>query len=425
MKPTTRNFQGFFLAAAITAGAWFALWPRTDLPSPPLSPVPGPPPVQVRWSKERIAALVDAVEKAGQDEARLNACTDLLQIPAEDARELLETATLKDGRRLSLVAKVLLIRWASENGEAATVWAWQRFRSEGIWDQAFRETGPAWAAHDPAGLGRWALAAAGRVKPGDGEPKLADAASMDEPFVDFGMLTDIAGWLVTEDPRLAYQLVKKRGGFSTKDMEMPSAISSAAGIREALQAFEGVKITNPTRLAGDQLPVYYLLQRWHEIDPGDYNRSPHAGSIETRTAEKSAALLEQWTSLPDEEKAAAADRSLADQIPTARAWQIPAIAEAWAASDPTAAVRWLDSLPSEDIVSVNAAKVSVLARHDPSAALDHVDRLPGDQRGRALVAAFDAWTRANPGQPANHEGWPDDRIQAWEDLEALLPVNGK
>jgi hypothetical protein len=101
---------------------------------------------------------------------------------------------------------------------------------------------------------------------------------------------------------------------------------------------------------------------------------------------------------------------------------ITAIAKAWAATDPDAAVRWLDSLPPENAVTAKAARISTLAALDLTATLDWADQLPhGESRQNSLVSAFDAWTKAHPGQRADQTGWPAARVQAWNDLEALQP----
>lgn len=283
MKPLTCKVLSFGLASAVTAVAWITFCPRVSV-SAPSPAVPASDIVKAFWSRERIASLITAVEQAGTVEARLSACTDLLQIPASDVREVLEQLSLKDKHRLSLAAKTLLIRWASDDGEAATQWAWKRFRSVGLWDEAFREIASAWAAHNPAGLGKWALAAADRVKPDAEEPSMAELEAMEHPYVASD-LTEISNWLVTEDPRLAYQLLKKRGGFSSEDMKMPLALTSVAKVQEALSVFNDVRINDPLKLSGDEIQVYYLLTRWHELDPDDFNRSSHAGSIVFNPAE--------------------------------------------------------------------------------------------------------------------------------------------
>lgn len=422
MKPSTCKILGFSLASAVTAVAWIVFWPRPASVGKPSSPAPETVIAEAPWSRERITSLITAVEKAETREAKLNACTDLLQIPIADVREVLEQANLKKGDRLSLVTKILLIRWAADDGEAAIQWAWKRFRSQGLWDDAFREIAPAWAAHNPAGLGKWALLAADKLKPGAEEPSMAEVEAMELPAVDSSKLTAIANWLVTEDPRLAYQLVKRLGGFSSDDPKMPLALTSVTKVQEALSVFDGLKISDPTRFSGNEIHLHYLLTRWHELDPDDFNRSPYAGSIVTDTGEESTEAVERWKALPASEQVDAASSLVASVIPQVRDSRISAIAGAWAETDPDAAARWLDSLPPENEISASAARISALAAHDLTATLDWADRLPdGQPRQNSLVSAFDAWTKAHPGERADRTGWPSARAQAWEDLEALQP----
>jgi hypothetical protein len=90
------------------------------------------------------------------------------------------------------------------------------------------------------------------------------------------MLTDIAGWLVTEDPHSAYQLIVLRGGFSTDDRKIPMAIHTVARVREALLAFDKLEFLDPAKLHGTDTAAMLLLMRWKELDPADFNRTPHA-----------------------------------------------------------------------------------------------------------------------------------------------------
>lgn len=419
MKSSVRDILCFGAVGAVTAMAWAFFWPRSV---PNAAPPPEAPETTVKsvlWTRERIASLIAAVEKSNSEEAKLNACTDLLQIPIAGVREFLEQGDLKDKNRLSLVTRILLIRWAADDGETAILWAWKRFRSKGLWDQAFQEIGPAWAAHNPASLGRWALSAAEKLKPSSNEPTMEEIASMEFPLVDSGMLTDISNWLVTEDPRLAYQLVKRRGGYSSDDSKMPLALTSVAKVREALLVFDDLRIKNPSRLSGDEIHLHYLLARWHDLDPDDFNRSTYAGSIVTNTAEQFVSALERWKTLPDDERADAANKLVASVVPEIRDSRIYSLAIAWSQSDPGAAIRWLDSLPPENAALTNAARIAALAPHDLVSTLDWADQLPPEQRRNSLVPAFDAWTKANPGVRADRSGWPAARAQAWEDLETL------
>lgn len=420
MNSFVLKISTFGLASAVTAAVWIHFWPQA-VPEPVTLPPKAPPATkpETRWSKERLDSLIAAVEKADSPETKANACADLLQIPDADVCDALEQGVAKNGNRLSLVAKTLLIRWAAKDGEAAALWAWKRLRSEGSWHAAFREIGPAWAAHNPTGLAKWAMAAAERLKPDVDEPDVAEAKTMELPHVDSEMLAGISQWLVTEDPRLAYELIKKRGGTSSEDRKTAQALTSAAKVREALMVYGDLKIKDPNGFVGDEIQLYCLLMRWHELDPDDFNRSSHAGSIATDDAERFAAAVARWKELATAERSDAASKQVADIAPGARIWRIQSIAEAWAETDPAATVRWLDSLPPEDRMSANTARVVALAAHDLTATLDWVDGLPAGQRPTSLVPAFDAWVKAHPGERADRSGWPADRVQAWEDLEAL------
>lgn len=408
----------FGLAGAITAAAWVGFWPRAS--PEPMTPAPPPPTDRPdsSWSSERVDSLMMALEKADSLEAKLNAAADLLQIPDADVRDAVEKAVAKNSKRLSLVAKMLLIRWAAEDGEAATLWAWKRLRSEGSWEAAFQEIGPSWAAHNPAGLAKWAMSAAEGRKPGD-DPDMAEAETMETPHIGSGILGSISRWLVTEDPQLAYELIRKRGGMSSDDQKTAQALASVEKVREALTAFGDLTIKNPNQLSGDEIQLYYLLLRWHQLDSDDFNRSKHAGSISTDDADQSAAAVARWKELPAAERFDDATKQAAGIIPAARGWRIQCIASAWAETDPATAIRWLDSLPEEDRMAANTARVSAIAAHDLTATLDWVDGLPLEQRPPSLVPAFDAWTKAHPGERADRSGWPAERVIAWEDLEAL------
>ncbi|RYD39480.1 MAG: hypothetical protein EOP85_15880 [Verrucomicrobiaceae bacterium] len=128
----------------------------------------------------------------------------------------------------------------------------------------------------------------------------------------------------------------------------------------------------------------------------------------------------KWAMWPEAERLVAVKRVLAKVDPASRGDYISRIAGDWAKTDPAATVRWLEALPQEDADSAAGARVSSLAPHDLTVVLDWAERLPPGKRRDSLVGAFDAWTAANPGQRADRSGWPDDRVRAWEDLEALL-----
>jgi hypothetical protein len=58
---------------------------------------------------------------------------------------------------------------------------------------------------------------------------------------------------------------------------------------------------------------------------------------------------------------------------------------------------------------------------DLDSALNQADSLPPAQRQAGIVRAFDAWTKAHPGEHPDTSGWTEVRRRAWEDLDALQP----
>ncbi|GAA5129253.1 hypothetical protein JIN84_03130 [Luteolibacter yonseiensis] len=412
MKPSRRDLAVFGLTCLATAAAWIHFRPIEA----PAAPAPAPPvTTPTGWSGERLDQALAAVGKAGSAAARLDACKDLLQIPPTDILATLEQQVAESDRQLSLVAKTLLIRWAAEDGEAAARWAWNRLRSKEAWEEAFRQIGPAWAAHNPTGLGRWAMTIDAKGTPPDDAP---EAGTMEMRVASRGLHTDISRWLVTEDPRLAYEILIKHGRMSSEDPKIALALSSVERVREAVSAFGDFKIGNPVRLTGKEIHLYYLFLRWSELDPDDFNRSRHAGTIAIGDTEKAAAALERFKSLPAREKPDAAENLMAGIVPAARSGRMRSIAQTWADTDPSAAIRWLDARPPEDRPAANTARASAIAPHDLTVTLDWMDGLPEEQR-LSLVQIFDSWTKAHPGQRADRSGWPAGRVEAWEDLEAL------
>jgi hypothetical protein len=83
------------------------------------------------------------------------------------------------------------------------------------------------------------------------------------------------------------------GGFSSEDSKMPLALTSVPKVQEALAVFNDVRINDPLKMSGDEIQVHFLLTRWHQLDPEDFNRSSHAGSIVIRASEEAASAIER------------------------------------------------------------------------------------------------------------------------------------
>ena len=90
-----------------------------------------------------------------------------------------------------------------------------------------------------------------------------------------------------------------------------------------------------------------------------------------------------------------------------------------AAEDPAACREWLESLPEDTGWFAAGEFVSIRAADELDEALDWIQRFPPDKQAALFVRAFDAWTEARPGGVPDVSGWGDERLSAWEDLEAL------
>ncbi len=424
MSPSIRKIAAFTTGCIVTVVVWSTLSPTPEKPSVGL-PQPQHEAVKKQlWPVGKTASLVAALNQADSDEAKVRAANHLLSIPTAEIDDAFSEIEWKDGNRLSLAAKVLLIRMASEDGKATAERAWKHLHSQKLWPQAFAQIGPAWAAHDPASLVAWATSFAGKTKSVGGEGTERKPDRRDGPTLDHRGLTDVIGWLVTEDPEAAYQLLRKRGGFSSDDQLLPLVLFSTAKVNEALMAFGDLRITDPNRVEGDQVQLFFLLHRWQEIDPESFDASPYALSFSAMSSSTPLPSIVNWMKLPAEQRAAEATRIVSGALPAGRINYIQGIAKEWSETDPGACAKWLDTLPLEYLDSVNKTRALILAPHDLNGTLDHIDNLPPEPQNWGLVTAFDSWTKAHPGQRADRTGWSAGRISAWEDLEALLPVDG-
>jgi hypothetical protein len=423
VKSEVRHLFVFVGSCIITAVAWLLIWPEKPRTMVEATQNPQVSAAVGSWTRDQIDTRIAAVRNASTDQARLDASIDLLEIPAEDVPEVLERMKSEIERDFSQVAQILVIRWASSDGEAAANWAWKNFRTGPQWENIFNQIGPAWAAHHPAGFYAWVLETARNRSDVGSSISLAEAESSEEPLLDYSLLRKIPGWLITEDPHLAYKVILATNiGFS--DLQLPDSLASVSKVREALLAFDEPEPLEATKGASIGRMKNSLLLRWNELDPEDFNRSSFADQIVIDAKTVITGALKRWSSLPEKDRAQGANRLVAEADSAARDERITAVAQAWAETDPVAAVRWLDSLPPENEVSANTARVKALAAHDLNATLDRADRLPDGLRRNSLVIAFDAWSKAHPGKRADRAGWSAARIQAWEDLEALQPQRG-
>ena len=271
----------FVVASAVTAAGWVLFWPKAGPSAAPPMAESRPDPDKIRWNRQNLIERIEELEKASTSADRLKAAVRLNEIPPEEISNALDQVQLIENRKLTLAARLLLIRWAASDGEAAANWAWLRFRPEGLWQYAFREISSSWAWNQPAVLGEWALKAAKRRKPGD-DISLAEAESADSPLLDSDMLNRISRDLIRTDPRLAVQVFLARGGWRSDDRQFFDALGSVQQVREALLACGQLDKMVPNRIQGDEIHARGLLERWKKLDPADFARSPYAHLIPDR-----------------------------------------------------------------------------------------------------------------------------------------------
>lgn len=232
-----------------------------------------------RVTSEDIHAVLSDLASSESSESKLKSARRLDQVSVDQIRAGLEDAPLVDAGQLTLAAKLMLVRWAGEDGEAAMNWAWKNLRSKGVWKGAYREIIAAWAWSQPAKLCEWAKHAASNNKPVLGEVSLADAEQSDIPLLDFEGLNDVSRCLVSLAPREAYEVFLIRGGFSSDDSKLTESLQSVSAVQEALLAFEGLENLQPDRWTGSGIYANSLFHRWKELDPDDFKRSRFAHLI--------------------------------------------------------------------------------------------------------------------------------------------------
>lgn len=287
MKHLHAQIAVFCIASAATAWLWFGVFSDGGHPPPPSAAAR---PANPRGEPIEIQPWLADLARADSAEARLRAARQLDRMPPEQIRQALDDVPLIDGHRLTLAAKLLLNRWASRDGEAAIDWAWMRFRSEPVWDEAFREIIAAWSWSQPARLGEWAKRMALHQTSTDSYIPLADAQQSEHPIMDADALRSIAANLMRASPQDAASFLLSPGGSRGWSSDVLRPLQSATDVREALLAFGDLDqldwelLTDSTweidmllnnRIIPETMAAS-LLRRWKELDPDDFARSRHA-----------------------------------------------------------------------------------------------------------------------------------------------------
>jgi len=426
MKPSARQTILFAGTCVLTASVWMFAWPAGK-PRPAVTTGQAPSPRESAWDGRQLKPSIEALDSAEGNEARLKAAARLEEIPVSGFPAVFDEVEQIKDHQLTLAAKVLLIRWASLDGEAAANWAWKRFRAEGLWDEALKEIGPSWAWHHPAGLGEWALKLGKNRKPGKDNMGIAEALANDTPALDFDMLGRISTALMAQDPRMAYKVLLCRGGWSSHDGHFADALSTAAQAREALLAFDGLEKMEVNVTRDNEFLAKAILARWQELDPEDLSRSPYARFVlaDRFNVAGNAEAAREVVAVPEGGRVAAANRVIDGITGFKRANRVLLIATDWVAVDPDGCMQWVESLPPELEETKMLLRVQVMAPHDLNKALLHGGKLKPEQRQAHLVNVFDSWAKAHPDEKPDSTSWSPARKQAWMDLEAIRPDAGE
>ncbi|WP_367873488.1 hypothetical protein [Luteolibacter sp. Populi] len=436
MKASSQKALAFGIATGVSAWAWSHFWPQAAAEPSASSPASAPIVRIAAWSDGEIRSALHACAAAANNTKRMQAAMQLGKIPVGSILAALEAEPPVKDRELTLAAKVLLIRWAGSDGNAASAWAWKNFRSGsgyGLWDEALREIGPAWAWHDAAGLHRWVMAC---QHVGMEEVSRDTAKASEKPILDFSQVSEICRWLAPEEPRLAFELLQTRNGYSSED-RLIGMDFNLTQVKEALEAFPDLDQSKPGVFRDSEIHAQRLLSRWQELDPEDFARSPYAHLHLANPYAASTRALVEWKTQAPAERAAAATRLIdalrnRDGIKTVDAWgELPVgaatmiqagigmIASSWATEDPVAASEWIESLPEAERASGYRVVAAAAAPRDLDLALLQAEKLPSASRMGAFVEAFDSWSKANPGKAPDATGWSEQRHAAWEDLKFL------
>ena len=354
----------------------------------------------------------------------VDAAAELGKIPVNEVPAALESIALEKDDRLSLAASTLLIRWASDDGEAALTWAWKGLKRSMVWREAARSIFAAWAWSDHASLGEWSLAYMAATKLAD--PTLAEAEASDTPLLTFDDVSGIARMLIQEDPKVGYEVFIKRGGFSSVDHEIYEGFDDPAKIEQALQAFpnlEDLKARHHslTFIRDSLSNAESLLTRWMKLDPEGFEKSGYKQYLHPRFL-RNGNVADEWRQVDFSERESAANRILDKAEGDLRRRAVLGISAEWVSLDPAACRSWLESLPSDLTVEARGGYVTARASQDLEGTLDFIGSTDPSYRHTYLMNAFDAWTKEHPGAAPDMATWGEQERQVWNDLEALKGV---
>lgn len=406
----------FACGAVLASAAWITLYPRPTEQAP--SEVTEAPIVIPKWSADSLQSALRDLESSKTSAEKLAAVNRLNEIPTEEIPAALASIETVKNRQLTFAAKTLLMRWASKDGPAAVSWAWQNLGKSQAWNEAFVEIGPAWAWRDPEGFGTWLKAAMERHKPDLSVPSETAKASED-PVFDTTQISKAVRWLVPGKPSLAFEILKARPGWSSDDHKIVDMLRTVAQVREALLAFDDIDRIDITKPSTDLSIPISLLQRWKDLDPEDFARSPHRNAIGATRFEEVDGMVSSWKSKAPSERASAANGVIDGTTDQNRPYTLTKIAAEWAADDPEGAAAWLESLPIIHEKIRDQVYATEISLANPGPAFRHIAALPPVRYQSSMKTAFDAWRTKRPGQFPDMSEWSETQRRDWADLEAI------
>ena len=419
MKISPRSLAIFAAASLLTMGAWLAFWPES--PSLPASPPPSQAIPAEKWNRDSLAVLIGRLKASGSERERLALVAELSRVPVPEIPELLSTIPLEENYQLTLAARTLLIRWASADGKAAIDWSWANLKEQSAWRDAFLQVCEAWAWSDPSSLERWVVDYFEHSTTKD--PTLEEVRASETPILNSGNITRIAKSLLREDPRAAYVVFLKRGGFSTGDDFMWDSLDDPLQIEKALTAFgdlEPMKATHNsmTFRLGPMSYAESLMATWMKIDPEGFSKSRYPAYLHPRfkEARQATALVQEVIA---EQSAEAANLRIEATKPEFRLGLVRDIGMRWGEKDPLACRAWAENLPPEQREQAAFGTVITGTPAELTSTLDWLERFAGGQGQQCFVTAYDTWSRAHPGERPDMTAWTEQRRRAWDDLEAL------
>jgi len=304
------------------------------------------------------------------------------------------------------VRRLLLIRWASENGPAALAWTrehfpdkYPRYSPSGT---DLGSLGMTWAWHDPAGF--------------------IAAQKTDERLTG---PEEACWWVARRDPVLAFAAARVPYNPST-DWTRGATSAIAPYLKTTADSRTVLELVMQEKHADSDPPVNYVtsvLQAWADIDETEALAA--AAACPGNSTKMLKDILTDYIMRGKPQTEATADEWLERLSPdeNRRANGMKEITKGLMSADMGAAGRWLLKQDPETSRDSIRDYLQVLTWRDPAAALTYVQNLPttgyAEQSPEALVAQWAADSPSSVTDLLKARGWSEDRISQLKDRMAV------